>query len=615
MKLLKRYWLHITVYVFMLFLYLIVLNYFFNQSKSSYLKGKSIELQNTYEKVQETYRVPARIYFNSMINNNNVLQLYSGIYDSDSLEQVVIRDSLYGLLLKSYEEIKLFNYRQLHFHLTDNTSFLRFHRPKKYGDDLTNFRATVRDANKNKVNTQGFEEGRIFNGFRYVFPMTYHNKHIGTIEVSVSFRAIVDKIEYRDDLICDFVISKSEVKEKVFRDEQNNYSDCTISDNFLSDKDGLSEIRAKRINTVQLSKLMSIASKNANLIKMMDSFELGAVVIKYANNYFLISVLPIKNYSNKNVALIISYQSDTFFSRLLIRYVWYAVIGSVVMLFLLSFIMHLYFSRENELKKNKKIEMLLEELRSQNNRLEESKLILLSKNDELNDYVATKDKFFSIISHDLKNPFHAIIGLSSILLENYKTYDETKRLSLVKNVCDVSKNTYDLLENLLTWSRSQTGKIKYSPKQVDFKKIVEKVYKVMNLVAKNKNISFVNYVNSPIVVFVDSDIIEVVVRNLVSNAIKFTPKGGEVSISCNERYSDEFVEISVTDSGVGMSLDVVDKLFRIDKQITTEGTENENGTGLGLILCKEFVELHGGKIEVESKFGEGTLLKFTIKKG
>ncbi len=237
--------------------------------------------------------------------------------------------------------------------------------------------------------------------------------------------------------------------------------------------------------------------------------------------------------------------------------------------------------------------------------------IINKQNKELKRINATKDKFFSIIAHDLKNPFNALMGFSSLLLKNHLTYDAKMREKFIESINSCAEISYKLLENLLTWSRSQSGSIKYNPIKLDMKtQLYETIY-VLAAQASKKNISILNEIKEKELIYADEKMFGTIIRNLISNAIKFTNKNGKIEISA-EKQDGNWIKIAVKDNGKGISQDVVKNLFKIDKNISTLGTDNETGTGLGLILCKEFVEKHNGKIWVESELGNGASFFFTI---
>jgi PAS domain S-box-containing protein len=241
-------------------------------------------------------------------------------------------------------------------------------------------------------------------------------------------------------------------------------------------------------------------------------------------------------------------------------------------------------------------------------KLAEAKLIVF--NEELTEVNATKDKFFSIIAHDLRNPFNLLLGYSNILTEEIENNHFGEALELSHRIHSVSKSTYSLLENLLTWSQLQTRNISFSKETFILGEILSPELKLMTAMAEGKNIKLVSKIGNTIEMNADKDMISTVIRNLVSNAIKFTKPGGMVTLS--SETADHEIIFSVSDTGTGMSKEEVSQLFIVSKTISKPGTAKEKGTGLGLILCKEFVTLHGGNIMVTSEPGQGSRFSFTI---
>jgi signal transduction histidine kinase len=231
---------------------------------------------------------------------------------------------------------------------------------------------------------------------------------------------------------------------------------------------------------------------------------------------------------------------------------------------------------------------------------------------QLRELNSTKDKFFSIIAHDLKSPFNSLLGFTDLFLENYDSFDDEERKLIIESLNNSSKKTYLLLENLLTWSCSQTGSIEFSPEEIQIKTLIHEVISLSQPAAENKSIGLFDKTDADIFVYADKNMLQTVFRNLITNAIKFTRKEGIVIISANKPNKQGFVEISVSDTGIGIPDTIIDDLFLIDKNISTPGTEKEQGTGLGLILCKEFVEKQGGEISVESEIGKGSKIIFTL---
>lgn len=233
--------------------------------------------------------------------------------------------------------------------------------------------------------------------------------------------------------------------------------------------------------------------------------------------------------------------------------------------------------------------------------------------EQLKQLNASKDRFFSIIAHDLRNPFTGVLGFADILAKDAHELnpDEIKKFS--SGLYSQSKAIFDLLENLLEWSRIQTGSMKYNPANINLCEFVNELMGVFSSLVSQKKIALNINCDSGIIVFADENMLSTVFRNLISNAIKFTNKAGSIFIDAKE-LDDKFIEVSVKDTGVGIPLVDREKLFKIDEHLSTKGTNNEEGTGLGLILCKDLVVKNGGQINMESEVGKGTVFKFTVPK-
>ena len=229
---------------------------------------------------------------------------------------------------------------------------------------------------------------------------------------------------------------------------------------------------------------------------------------------------------------------------------------------------------------------------------------------------ADKDKFFSIISHDLRSPFNIVLGNAKFLLKSIDTANPQEIKDLAQSIHHGARTVYNLLENLLTWSRLQReGGLMYNPEPVELVEVARTVHDVLRPVAAQKEIEFNNTIEPGLWVYADRNILETVTRNLASNALKFTPRGGQVTLRAHAGSAYRlpgFVTIAVKDTGVGMTDAVLANLFRIDTHHSTVGTENEPGTGLGLIICQEMVQRSGGKIWATSEVSKGTTMQFTV---
>jgi two-component system, sensor histidine kinase and response regulator len=262
------------------------------------------------------------------------------------------------------------------------------------------------------------------------------------------------------------------------------------------------------------------------------------------------------------------------------------------------------FNQENIIKRQN--EELLELNLSLEKKVEERTQQLI----ELN---ATKDKFFSIIAHDLKNPFNTLMGFTELMRDNFDQFELKQIKEYISILFETSRSSYALLKNLLDWARSQTGGLVIQPENIDLQKLVVEVLRLIDLPASKKKINLFNKIPENIAIYADFNTTDTILRNLVSNAIKYTRDNGTISVECT--VSKSLVTICVSDTGIGMSADIISKLFRIDQNISTNGTDNETGTGLGLLLCKEFIAKNNGKIWVESELNKGSKFYFSLPVG
>ncbi len=336
-------------------------------------------------------------------------------------------------------------------------------------------------------------------------------------------------------------------------------------------------------------------------------------------------VSPFEDWENNNKSVLIEITEPFYKTK------WFIATMVLAISLLVAIII---FYRIRQIKqKNIELEELVEkrtyELTKSNHELEERQAIIEDQKEELysqkdlleenntalSELNATKDKFFSIIGHDLKNPFNAILGYSQILADDYDTFDDDDRKSMIKYIQQSAENTYTLLENLLFWSQSQKGTIDFEPELINLHGLFQTNLSVVSSNAASKKITItIKSKDKNLELKADKNMLNTVIRNLLTNSIKFTPEGGTINIKAEKEANTTL--ITITDSGVGMDEKTLKKLFRIDQKINSKGTNDEPGTGLGLILCHEFIKKHKGHIRAESKVGEGTtfFIKFPDEK-
>ncbi len=271
----------------------------------------------------------------------------------------------------------------------------------------------------------------------------------------------------------------------------------------------------------------------------------------------------------------------------------------------------MYQKMVREMKKITRIgDVNYKKLLDANDQIQKQKNELEELNVQLMEAKATQDKLYSIIAHDLRNPLQFLLFTTDVLHSDYENMDEDAIRSYIGKVFKTVQNMSDLLENLLQWSMSQYGKLECRPRPINFNRLVNEILVFFDETAEKKEISLLSEVDDNISVFADEDMIKSVLRNLVSNALKFTAPCGTVTILAHEQQGA--VVTRVKDTGQGIPQEKLDTLFKIGLNYTTDGTAKEKGTGLGLILCKELVEKNNGGINVESEMGKGSSFVFSL---
>ncbi len=281
------------------------------------------------------------------------------------------------------------------------------------------------------------------------------------------------------------------------------------------------------------------------------------------------------------------------------------IIGFVLFILLGSFILSIVF--HSRYQQNQKLNI---QLSLKNKEIEEQQTNVEKLNTDLQESNAAKDKFFSIVAHDLKNPFNSLLVLTGLLIDDYDTFTEEERKQFIDQIKNSAENTYLLLQNLLEWASTQLGKTVIVKEKIDVSRISNEVITILRPIAKNKKIILESAIPQNTYAYADKNMISTIFLNLISNAVKFTPHQGNVKVLAEA--SNSHLEIQVADTGVGITPNNLQKLFRLDEKLQTVGTDKEKGTGLGLILCKEFVDKNNGKIWVESEEGKGSRFYFSL---
>ena len=297
--------------------------------------------------------------------------------------------------------------------------------------------------------------------------------------------------------------------------------------------------------------------------------------------------------------------ANTASTSLIIVNLYVVIITSVLVFFI--------FRENKRLKKieNKyasDLELALENLNKSVNELQDNKKVLQEQSTELNELNSTKNRLFSIIAHDLRSPLNAILGFTELML--HKNFNEEKKNFFLAELNKTARSTFELLDNLLQWARSQSNRIEFNPKSIFLKQLVEDCIQTYQTQIDSKNINIENLIEDQQIIFGDYNMLGTIIRNMLNNAVKYSHPNSEVLIFA--KHEDEIITVSIQDFGVGMDEKTKDKIFNFVYNASLPGTNNELGTGIGLQLCKEFIEKHNGTIKVESHKDEGSIFSFSL---
>ncbi len=304
-------------------------------------------------------------------------------------------------------------------------------------------------------------------------------------------------------------------------------------------------------------------------------------------------------------------------------FIGYSVFGVLIIILIVKLYTYRLIREKDKLEKivierTQEILMQKEEILVQAEHLKDANEEIVSRNEELETQRdkleisnATKNKFFRIIAHDLRNPISTLAGSTNLIFNAFDDYKREQTKVFIGELNKLSQTTFNLLENLLDWSSTQMGQIKYIPKSIDIKSLTAENLELIKPKIDSKNITLVVDIEDKTIAFADENMVKTIIRNLLSNAVKFTPEEGKIELAC--KLEGDILRYSVKDSGIGIKEKDLKKLFRIDTHHTTPGLSNEKGSGLGLILCKEFVEKNEGEIFITSTPDKGTSIEFTLK--
>lgn len=569
------------IFVYTFFLLAITTIFYFNYKKTidKHLQKTTQESFLEYKAVYDRNKQIADLIFQSEINTNEILTIFKDAYFSNKEQTDEIRKELYEELKEKYYKLKAFNLRQLHFHLPNNDSFLRMHRPQKYGDNLSHIRETVRYVNQNKKHIHGFEEGRIFNGFRFVYPLFFRNMHIGSVEISFNSLAMIKAIKETYNKNSHFLIKKDVVDKKLFEDEKSNYIQSPYKEFYYEKR------------TLEYYKPLVVKNNNKQLTQKIYE---GKPFSTFLEKYNIIKTfIPIKNPINKEVVAVICIcKNDSFIHK---------EFKDIVVLFIstffgLSLIFYLFYLQKRANEKLKKINNELDrrvDLEIKRNRKKDISLLKQSK-------MAAISEMLAHIAHQWRQPLNVISTSSSGLI-------------LHKEMGKLDDKSFDL------YTKSISEQVQYLSKTIDkFKEFVKdqederkticlqkKLDEIIDIVRasfEDEGIEIVKkFKKENLFVSIHSGDLIQVVLNILNNAkdafIKNNPQNKRIIITIKRKKNGN-VLLAIHDNAGGISEEYAEKIF--DPYFTTK--HEAVGTGISLYLSYEIItNQEKGKIYFKNK--------------
>lgn len=590
------FFLGISIFV-ILYLGILVFYTFLNYNPSieSTLAFRLHEQTKNHKAKISEYRNFSKLIFNQFIDKDNILKIVNEYNHATDDKKYIFRKQLHISLGMIYDVLKLKSYSIFHFHDPSGKSILRFHKPEKFGDDLTEFRESIKLMVRDHHYIEGFEEGRISNAYRFIYPLFFHENYIGSIELSISMLKVLKEEENSFVGAFRFLLKNNIYKKIVNNETSKNYHDFSVNGYKVN---GRLNYKYKKNKFLTDSTFQILNKKVSNEIKRAQlSGKPNIKYIRFNGKNWLISFFPIKNISGNQVALLASYEIyyPIDFSRRGRRVSF--TMGAILSFFITLFFLFLNKERREALNRQQTIQKAKE------------------KAEEI---ARLKSSFLANMSHEIRTPMNGVVGMTEILKNTGLRKDQKEFVSIIEGSATLLLN---IINDILDFSKIDSNKIEIESISFLVRKVIEDVGDTLLLSVEKKGISLLVYTDPtiPEVLIGDPLRLRQVILNLANNAVKFTSEG-EVIISAekvpsnNENTDDSKVMVlfTVKDTGIGISEEEHVKLFEAFVQADATIKRKYGGTGLGLTISKQLIELMGGKLMLESKIGVGSTFSFIL---
>jgi signal transduction histidine kinase len=567
--------------VFAVFEIVIIIGFtsYYSREKQNYTAELTERLETVVNAVVNIYALVSQTIFEEVVNKQDIIDLFKYAHTANIEEQAIIRKKMYEKLKATYERLEQKNLRQLHFHLPDNTSFLRMHKPEQFGDNLSSVRYSVKMVNELKKPIQGFEEGRIFNGFRYVFPVFDDTTHIGSVEASIAFDGIHKEISKLYPLEYQMILKKDVVFGTVFSKEQGNYEQCLISNEYMCESEKLRKLYDRPFSRTTMKEIDNFLKNKLN--EKLNQNKAFVSPIRLNGINYVLTFHPIKSLRGEVVSYIIGYHENNHFVEL--DHDLYVKLVIFSLLNMLSFLFLYGIQRHNKLIEGKN-----------------QRLIKLDQE---------KNEFLGVVIHDLKNPLSGIQTFSEEIKTNYDQLSREEVVEFSDLIHDSSKRMFVLISNLLDINAIESGKFTLQFEQLELLSMIKNILHIYQSSANAKQVIMqLNSSSDSYPIYADKNAVVQILDNLISNAVKYSPWEKTVLINIEEKQN--FICCSVKNEGAGFTEKDLQKLFQKFSKLSTQPTNGEHSTGLGLFIVKKLAESIHADIWCESEQGKGVI--FTV---
>ena len=587
----KRKNIYYSLIIFIILETVLNLNIYYNRETNikSAISSQISFIERNYNASIASYRNFSQSIYDSIINNQEILKLVYNVENlpnTDSL-RVVLKNKLNYI----YKIIKYKNFRVFHFHDKNGYSLLRFHKPEKFGDDLKGFRVSIANISRNHSYIEGFEEGRIVNSYRFIFPLFYHDGYIGSVETSVSIYDLLKEIENNFEGNVNFLLKNSVVNKIINDNTQALYTPTLfkgysryISPVFEKITENRSEANGSLFTKDELVVFNEKVSNEFDMI--MDKSEPFYDIIRAQGKYILVSFIPIINVSGQQVAFIVYHQHLKNADEIRNNYFIMLLIGNIIIFLFSFFFFFLISSRQMAI---------------------EQRVVVQNAKERAEEISRLKSDFLANMSHEIRTPMNGVIGMVEILKNTAVTKKQSEYLDIINNSAN---NLLTVINDILDFSKIESNKITLENIPISIRNVIDEVGDTVFLKAEEKGISFITYTDPAMPEFVYGDPVRLrqVILNFANNAIKFTDEGkvyvgADIIEETNENVK---VKISIKDTGLGISDRAQKTLFESFTQADTSTTRKYGGTGLGLTISKKLVTLMKGRVDVSSELGKGS---------